>query len=97
MYNRPVKCITLYCPNMSYHLRCLTCSAEEVRQRSLHAAQGTCAHGHSITGDYRMIKRLLPEYRGGQPQPGYMLDVCKVCLMALPERPYYPVRPTRKH
>jgi hypothetical protein len=39
-----------------------------------------------------MIKRLLPEYMGGHAQPGYMLDVCKMCLQELQERPYNPVR-----
>jgi hypothetical protein len=90
MYDEPVKCITLNCPNMSLHLRCLICSAQDASRRSLQAAEGTCAHSHSITGDYGMIMRLLPEYKGGHPQPGYMLDVCAVCLTELRERPYHP-------
>jgi hypothetical protein len=30
MYNEPAKCKTPNCPNMSYHLHCLSCSAQEV-------------------------------------------------------------------
>ena len=97
MYNKPVKCMTPDCTNMSYHLHCLSCSAREAGRRMLLAAEGICAHNHSITGDYEMIKRFLPEYKGGHPQPGYMLDVCKACLQELPERPYNPGRPGRGH
>jgi hypothetical protein len=97
MQNKLAKCATPNCPNMSYHLRCLSCSAQEASRRSQQAAEGTCTHSHSITGDFRMVMRLLPEYKGGPPQPGYMLDVCKVCLKELQERPYSPVRPVRGH
>lgn len=97
MYKEPVKCMTPDCPNISYHLYCLSCSAEEVRLRLLKAAEGTCAHLHSVTGDYAMVKRLLPDYEGGHSQPGYMLDVCKACLKELPERPYQPAYPGRRH
>lgn len=90
MYNKPVKCLIPSCPNMSQYLYCLTCSAENARRRSLQAAEGSCAHGHSVTGDYGMIMRLLPEYKGGHPHLGYMLDVCKACLTELPERPCHP-------
>jgi hypothetical protein len=48
----------------------------------------SCDHSHSITGEYDVIKRLLPGYTGGPAQEGYMLDICKSCLIALPERPY---------
>jgi hypothetical protein len=97
MYNELVKCMTLDCPNTSYHLRCLTCSATEASRKALEQAKGTCAHGHSITGDIGMIIRLLPEYEGGRPQAGYMLDVCKACLIELPERPYNPGRRIVRH
>jgi len=97
MPTKPVKCITPGCPNMTYHLRCLSCSAEEANRRVLEAAEGKCIHSHSITGDYEMVKRLLPEYKGGHPQDGYMLDVCKTCLTELPERPYNPGRLLRGH
>lgn len=97
MYNELIKCSTPNCRNMSYHVLCLSCSAQEVRRSLLQAAEGTCAHVHSITGDYGMVQRLLPEYKGGQPQPGYMLDVCKDCLKELPERPYNPPYPGRRH
>jgi hypothetical protein len=43
-----------------------------------------------------MIVRILPAYKGGHPQPGYMLDVCKECLKELQERPYYPMRHMKK-
>jgi hypothetical protein len=52
------------------------------------ASQGDCAHGHSITGSFEQIQRLLPDFKGEQPQPGYMLDICKTCLQVLRERPY---------
>ena len=97
MYDTLVLCITPNCPNMSYHVHCLSCSAQEVSRMSLQEAEGTCMHGHSITGDYGMIKRLLPEYEGSYPQSGYMLDVCKACLRELEERPYYPQRRGRGH
>jgi hypothetical protein len=97
MYNKPAKCATPTCPNMSYHLYCLSCSAQEVSARSLQATQGLCVHGHSIIGEYETIKRLLPEYMGGHAQPGFMLDVCKTCFQALQERPYNPIRLGRKH
>lgn len=92
MANELVRCMTPNCSNMSHHLHCLSCSAQEAGARLLKAADGICAHGHSITGDYDMIKRLLPEYEGGHSQPGYMLDVCKACLQELQERPYKQVR-----
>jgi hypothetical protein len=57
------------------------------------ASQGACAHGHSITGSFEQIQRLLPDFRGEQPQPGYMLDICKTCLQVLRERPYDSRRP----
>ena len=82
---------------MSYHSPFPSYSAQESSQRSLQAKEDDCDHRHSITGDYQMVKRLLPEYRGGQPQPGYMLDVCKACLKELPERPYSPSRAVRGH
>src|SRR2546422_8767916 len=94
MQDTPAKCVTPNCPNMSYHLRCISCSALEVSRRSLQVAQGTCAHSHSMTGDFGMVMRLLPEYKGGHPQPGYMLDVCKACLKELQERPYNATRPS---
>lgn len=97
MYNQPVKCMTPGCPNMSRHLHCLSCSAQEASRRLLQAAEGTCSHIHSITGDYGMVRRLLPEYKGGHPQPGYMLDVCKACLKELPERPYGLTYPGKRH
>jgi hypothetical protein len=92
-----VLCATPNCQNLSNHVLCLSCSAQEVSHRLLQAAEGTCLHGHSITGDYGMIMRLLPEYQGSQPQAGYMLDVCKICLQELRERPYRPGRPGRGH
>lgn len=97
MHNEQVKCMTPGCPNMTYYVQCLSCSAQEVRRKLLQAAEGTCAHDHSITGDYGMVRRLLPEYQGGHPQSGYMLDVCKACLKELPERPYSPPYPGRRH
>jgi hypothetical protein len=57
--------------------------------------QEICMHMHSITGDFGMILRLLPDYTGGHPQPGYMLDICKACLKELPERPYSKAWPLR--
>ena len=57
----------------------------------------TCKHAHSVTGDFGLVQRLLPEYNGGHPQPGYMLDICKICLKELPERPYNPSWPPRHH
>lgn len=92
MENEPSKCRTANCLNTSYHLYCLSCSAKEVSARSLQAAVGHCMHGHSVTGPYETIKRLLPDYMGSHAQPGYMLDVCKLCLQVLQERPYNPVR-----
>ena len=59
-------------------------------------SQEMCNHSHSITGDFAVVKRLLPEYVGGHPQAGYMLDVCKECLTELPERPYNMVWPLRR-
>jgi hypothetical protein len=97
MQNRLGKCVTPNCPNMSHHLLCLSCSAEEASRRSLLAKAGVCTHSHSITGDYGMIMRLLPEYKGGLPQSGYMLDVCKSCLKELHERPYNATRPASRH
>ena len=94
---KPSKCTTPGCNNLSYHLHCLSCSAQDARARSLQAADGVCAHGHSITGEYETIKRFLPEYMGGHAQPGFMLDVCKTCLQELEERPYNPVRAVRGH
>jgi hypothetical protein len=97
MYNKPAKCMTPNCPNMSYHIHCLSCSAQEASARALQAAAGLCTHRHSIVGEYEVIKRFLPEYMGGRSQPGYMLDVCKSCLQELQERPYNPTRPGRRH
>jgi hypothetical protein len=97
MFNELVLCMTPNCPNMSHHLHCLSCSAQEASAKLLKAAAGICGHGHSITGDYDMIMRLLPEYKGGHSQPGYMLDVCKACLQELQERPYRQVRRTSAH
>ena len=97
MHDTLTKCATPDCPNMSYHTLCLTCSAQEATRKLQHASEGVCTHGHSITGDYDMIKRLLPDYKGSEPQPGYMLDVCKICLQELPERPYNPTRAIRGH
>jgi hypothetical protein len=93
----PAKCATPGCPNMSSHLFCLTCSARVAGERLSLAKQGTCAHGHSVTGDFGMVRRLLPEYSGGHPQPGYMLDVCKTCLKELQERPYSLTRSRPPH
>jgi len=107
MYNEPAKepakfielarCKTPGCPNLSHHTYCLSCSAAEASRKSHLVLEGTCTHNHSVTGDYGMIKRLLPEYTGGEPRPGYMLDVCKACLQELPERPYNPSYPGRRH
>src|SRR6476659_7167496 len=97
MYNELVRCRTPGFPNLSHHLYCLSCSAAEASLRSLLALEGSCKHGNSVIGDYGMIKRLLPEYTGGEPQKGYMLDVCKACLKELPERPYNPAYPGRRH
>ena len=93
----PGRCITPNCPNTSYSLHCPSCLARQAGRTP--GEQGACAHTHSITGDLALIQRLLPGYAGGEPQHGYMLDVCKTCLTALQERPYYPVpfyRPSRK-
>ncbi len=95
MLNELIMCKTPSCLSMSHHLYCLRCSAQEAKRRSLLAAEGTCAHGHSITGDFELIKRFLPEYKGSHPQEGYMLDVCKACLQELHERPYNPSRAGR--
>jgi hypothetical protein len=92
MYNRPAKCMTFDCGNMSYELQCPTCAAQEATARSFQATVVQCEHGHSITGEYQAIMRQLPTYMGGHPQPGYMLDVCKLCLQELQERPYNPIR-----
>jgi|tagenome__1003787_1003787.scaffolds.fasta_scaffold19150798_1 hypothetical protein len=99
MQNKLAKCVTPNCPNMSYHVRCLSCSIEEASRKSQQAAEGICIHSHSITGDIGMVMRLLPEYKGGPPQPGYMLDVCKACLKELEERPYnaYAMHLARRH
>ena len=97
MYDNLVLCMTPNCPNMSYHVHCLSCSAQEVSRNSMQRVEGTCLHGHSITGDYAMIKRLLPGYEGSEPQAGFMLDVCKECLRELQERPYYPSRHGGRH
>jgi len=86
------KCATPNCPNTSYRLHCPSCLAQQASERLLRAGQGACIHGHSITGDFDMILRLLPAYTGGHPQPGYMLDVCGECLKELEERPYNPGR-----
>ena len=88
------RCVTPNCPNTSYYLHCPSCLAQEASQRLLQAEQGACMHRHSVTGDFGMIMRLLPQYTGGQPQPGYMLDVCKSCLKELQERSYNPGRRT---
>jgi hypothetical protein len=96
MEDSPTKCVTPDCPNMTDALLCTPCLALEASQRSPQAVQETCAHGHSVIGDFDMIIRLLPEYKGGHSQPGYMLDVCKACLMELQERPYNPMRAYRQ-
>ena len=85
---KPANCSTPHCPNSTYRLRCDTCLAQEASHKVLQSHQAGCTHGHSITGDYEMVIRLLPEYSGAHPQPGYMLDVCKECLRELNERPY---------
>jgi|SRR5688572_13519807 len=90
-------CKTPNCPSMTHHVYCLSCSAREAKRKSLKALEGTCEHGHSITGDFEMIMRFLPEYKGGHPEQGYMLDVCKACLQELQERPYNPSRVRRSH
>ena len=97
MSNELVLCMTPNCPNMSHHLHSLSCSTQEANARLLKSAADICGHGHSITGDYDMIKRLLPEYEGGHSQPGYMLDVCKACLKELQERPYRQVHRVSGH
>ena len=97
MRNTLVQCLTPGCPNMSHHTYCLSCSAQEARQRLLENEEGGCEHTHSITGDYAMVKRFLPEYSGGHPQHGYMLDVCKECMKELAERPYYPSYHRKQH
>jgi hypothetical protein len=97
MYNKPGKCMTPNCLNTTHHLLCLSCSAKEQSRKAMEAALGLCIHNHSITGDYDMIMRFLPEYKGGPPQDGYMLDICKSCLQPLQERPYNPVRLGRGH
>ena len=80
MQETQTKCITPNCPNMSYYSRCLSCSALEVSRKALEATQGTCTHNHSITGDFGLVMRLLPEYTGGHSQPGYMLDICHLII-----------------
>jgi hypothetical protein len=91
------KCATPGCTNTSYRLHCPTCLALEAGRRSLQADQGACIHVHSITGNFDMVRRLLPEYAGGKPQDGYLLDVCKSCLKELEERPENPSRPAIRH
>lgn len=97
MLHTTAKCLTPGCPNTSYRLHCPSCLAQEASTRLLQADEGICTHRYSVTGDYEMIKRLVPEYAGGHPQPGYMLDVCKTCLKELQERPYNPGRATRHY
>ncbi|MEO8286164.1 MAG: hypothetical protein ABI670_06975 [Chloroflexota bacterium] len=96
-----VKCLTPGCPNRSYGPICPSClagsQASEVTRQTTGVDQATCPHTHSVTGDFPMVKRLLPDYRGGQPETGYMLDICKTCLKALPERPYNPIRAMGRH
>jgi hypothetical protein len=82
------KCDTIDCPSLAQGLCCPGCSAPETTGELPQISAGSCGHFHSITGEYEVIKRLLPGYTGGPPQEGYMLDICKSCLMALPERPY---------
>lgn len=82
------KCTTSGCINPAQGLLCPSCMAREANGRLLHSADGSCLHNHSITGDFELVKRLLPTYTGGPPQEGYMLDICKTCLKELPERPY---------
>ncbi len=82
-------------PKTALPIRCDTSFAQGASQ-TLHATQGTCAHGHSITGSFEQIKRLLPGFAGKQPQPGYMLDICKTCLQVLRERPYNSRRPATR-
>lgn len=91
MHETPIKCATPTCPNTTHHLLCLSCSALEVSRKLFEATEGVCTHAHSITGDHGMVMRMLPEYKGGRPQPGYMLDVCKMCMQELQERPYVPI------
>ena len=79
---------TIDCPHLAHGSCCPDCSAPETIGELPPISAGSCAHVHSITGEYELIKRLLPGYTGGPSQEGYMLDICKSCLKALPERPY---------
>jgi hypothetical protein len=91
------KCATPGCTNISSHLHCPSCLAQEVSSKLLRAAEGACIHTHSVTGNFDMVRRLLPEYAGGPPQKGYVLDVCKACLKELEERPENPGAWARRH
>ncbi|MEA2574966.1 MAG: hypothetical protein QOH93_2264 [Chloroflexia bacterium] len=75
-------------PEVSEELISGTITAQKPGVVLLLSGPVICTHMHSITGDFGMMMRLLPEYTGGHPQHGYMLDVCKTCLKVLPERPY---------
>ena len=90
------KCATPGCTNISYRLHCPSCLAQETGRRLLQADQGACIHVHSITGNFGMVQRLLPEYVGGPPKKGYLLDVCKACLKELEERPENPSHPATR-
>jgi hypothetical protein len=79
-------------PKTALPVRCDTSFVQGV-SKTLLTSLGACAHGHSITGSFEQIQRLLPDFRGEQPQPGYMLDICKTCLQVLQERPYDSRRP----
>lgn len=81
--------------NITLPIRCDTSFAQEATP-ALRVPQGACVHGHSITGSFEQIKRLLPDFAGEQPQPGYMLDICKTCLQVLRERPYESRRPATR-
>src|SRR6188768_818783 len=83
-------CLTSNCPNPAYDSFCPACRATKAIEVSAKKDASLCNHKISITGDFWLIKRLLPEYTGGEPLPGYMLDICKTCLKELPERPYAP-------
>ena len=97
MPHTTTKCATPGCTNTSYRLHCPSCLAQEAGRRLLRADDGSCMHAHSITGNFDMVRRLLPEYVGGPPQKGYILDVCKSCFQELEERPENPGRPPARH
>lgn len=90
MQNSSQLCLTPSCPNSAHDSFCPVCMATKVSGESPEMHDNACTHLISVTGDFGLIKRLLPEYAGGEPLPGYMLDICKTCLKELPERPYAP-------